>query len=259
MPKGSGKKKSPHIHYRDNGIRRVARTRLLYICIGVIFMLVFGSTNGPARFLALGGLIFSGINLIALLSIGHELIESYFPSPPAVNKNDSKDVVLYRICQSVFFLAIGAMLWQIEVFDTTIGGSILFWHGAFTGLGIGGTLLFILPSFSRTIYAGAERRYTIFLALLLGCFFLTPGIMCAINKYWASNSINCELYRITEKSHSTHKGHTSYTLHIRTSFDEKEKFSVKEKFYDGASTGDYITMCSKTGALGYDIVTEIKK
>lgn len=218
MPKGSGKKRSLHIHHtdngcKDNGVRRVARTRLLYICIGVIFILIFGSTNGPARFLALGGLIFSAANLIALLYIGHELVESYFPSPPGVNKNNRKDVILYRICQWVFFLAIGVMIWQIKVFDTTIGGSTLFWHGAFIGLGVGLVSLFLLPFLSKTIYAHAERRYSIFLALLLGCSFLTPGLICAVNKYWAGNTINCKLYMVTEKSDSTRKGHTSYTTH----------------------------------------------
>ena len=172
------------------------------------------------------------------------------------SKPKAFDNLVYRFATILFFAGMVFELFEIRRIDNTIGGTKLFWICGFVGVLIAGVVTAILKLKSPSVYFESSRRYTVHFGLFIGFFLITPATGSFVNHYFSDNKSDCREYEVIRKSTGGRRDRSSW-LFLKINGGE-ERFDVKRDFWNDATEGGLVTLCTRKGKLGYDVVEEFK-
>jgi len=240
---------------KTSEIRKEFYKRLLFICLGIIPLLLIGEPKGPERFIGAAIVIILVYQFILIVKSSQLIVDDFFP-PKTHSETKTKpfDKFIYYFAMTLFSSALVFEFFEIRVIENTINGMAFFWKSAFVGIAIATLLTIILKSTKSTVYDESSRRYSVHFGLFFGFFLLIPAVASFINHYYSDKKEDCKAYKIESKS----SGNETYSLYIKTIDDPVESFKVSRGLYDRVVEGEQVILCIKKGKLGYDFVEKFK-
>jgi|SRR6218665_987066 len=240
-------------------IRKNFYKRLLYIGLCIIPIALFADNKGTFRLVPLPFFLFGMYQLIQLVGLSQLIIDDFFP-PKTIYEKSAKpfDNFIYYFSNTLFFVGLLSLIFEIRNFDNTINGSKLFWTAGFVGIGLAAILTLILKLTKPTVYYESKRRYTVHFGLFIGLFLLSAAMAGFVNHYYADPATFCRNYTIERKSTSSGRS-TEYFFFLKMENDTEERFSVGSTKYANFEEGEAIELCMLKGKLGFDYVMEFKK
>jgi hypothetical protein len=234
-------------------IRKDALRRLIYICLGVLLILPFANTTGPARFIGIIGFLVALYQVIRILIISQSLLNDFFPVKKDKEDDDAlPNKVIYGTAMVVFVGGLIGLISQITPLENTIKGGRLFLFSAVAGLFIGVGFIFILKAKFPSLLNDSGRRVSVIFGFALGFFFLVPAIINLVNTGFEATGIDCVALP-TESKFIAGTNDPSYHVNLNIQGDD-ERFEVSKETYDSVSAGDSLNLCVKHGFIGYDFV-----
>jgi hypothetical protein len=233
-------------------VRKDALRRIVYICLGVLLMVLFPNTKGIGLYIGIFGLLVILYQVIRILLIGQLLLDDFIP--PSKDKDDDAlpNKVIYNTSMIVFICGLIGIIAEITPLENTIKGGQFFWFSAFTGLIIGGGLVFVLKGKFPTLLNERDRRFSVIFGFALGLFLLLPAIANIINIAFSAPNTDCMALPIAGKFR---EGTNNSSYHVRLKIHgNDEKFEITRETYDLISVGDTLNLCVKHGLIGYDFI-----
>lgn len=234
-------------------IRKDALRRLIYICLGILLIIPFANTTGPARFIALVGFLVASYQIIRVLLISQSLLDDLFPVKKDKDDDDLlSNSVIYAAAMIIFVGGLIGLISQITPLENTIKGGRLFLFSAVAGLFIGVGLIFILKTKFPSLLNDSSRRFSVISGFSLGLFLLVPAIANLVNTGFGATGIDCkELPAVSKFVAGTND--PSYHVNLNLQGDD-ERFEISKETYDSLAAGDTLNLCVKHGFFGYDYV-----
>ena len=234
---------------KTSEIRKKFYKRLIFICLGIIPLLLIGEPKGPERYIGAAVVIILGYQFRLIVKQSQLIVDDYFP-PKTDNETKTKpfDKFIYYFAMTLFFSGLVFEIIEIRVMDNTMNSVAFFWKSAFVGIAIATLLTIILKSTKSTVYDESSRRYAVHFGLFLGFFLLIPAVASFINHHYADKTEDCKTYKIVRKSTE------SSGLYLKMTDNSEERFVVSRDFYYRVFEGGQVQLCTKKGKLGYDFV-----
>ena len=156
---------------KTSEIRKEFYKRLIFICLGIIPLLLIGESKGPERYIGAAVVIILGYQFRLIVKQSQLIVDDFFP-PKTDHETKTKpfDKFIYYFAMTLFFSGLFFEIIEIRVMDNTMNGVAFFWKSAFVGIAIATLLTIILKSTKSTVYDESSRRYAVHFGFFLGLF-----------------------------------------------------------------------------------------
>jgi len=240
-------------------IRKDFYKKLLHIGLCIIPIVLFADNKSNFRLVPLPFFLYGMYQLIQIIAISQFIVDDFFPPKIAYEKKTkSFDKVIYYFSNTLFFIGLLGLVFEIRNFDNTIHGIKLFWIAGLVGILVAIIATVILKATNPSVYYESTRRYTVHFGLFGGFFFLSTTLAGFVNHYFASPTAFYKNYKIESKSISSGRS-TEYFFFLKMENGDEERFSVGKTRYDNFEEGENIKLCLLKGKLGYDYVMAFEK
>lgn len=240
-------------------IRKEFYKKLIIIGLCIIPIVLFADNKGTFRLVPLPFFLYGMYQLIQIVAISQFIVDDFFPPKISYEKNTKPiDKLVYYFSNTLFFISLIALLFEIRNFDDTIHGTKLFWTAGVFGILVAIITTIILKLTNPSVYYESKRRYTVHLGLFIGFFLIATALASFVNHYFANPTTFCKNFKIESKSISGGRS-TEYFFYLKMENGDKERFSVGKTKYNNFEEGEEIKLCLLKGKLGFDYVTGLKK
>jgi hypothetical protein len=243
----------------DTKIRKDFYKRLIYIGLCIIPIIIFADNKDGFRLVPLPFFVFGMYQFMTIITLSQLIVDDFFP-PKIYNEKTTKsfDKFIYYFANTLFFIGLITIIFEIRNFDNTVNGTKLFWTAGFCGIVFAILITFMLKLFQPSVYYESKRRYTVYFGLFIGFFLLATSLAGFVNHHFAEQSTYCKKYVIKRKGISGSRS-KEFFLFLIIDQNNEERFSVGKTLYNNFEEGEQIELCMLKGKFGFDYVTKFNK
>lgn len=237
-------------------IRKQFYRSILYIVLAMLACIIVWESTGPERYIAVASILLIIYRLLVLLVSVREIVDDFFPiTKQEWREADTLDYIIYQGSLLFFLLAIVVFIFGISCIDKTVNGSNFFWLYALGGVIVAKVSIVVLKFTKPSVFKDNERRIAVYAGLVLSWFLLAPSIAGLVNYNYLASGVTCKQVVVLDKAESSRK--TSVHWLILKIKNKEERFPVATDLYSWVNVQDTVTVCTKTGYLGYEVVSRI--
>ncbi len=168
---------------------------------------------------------------------------------------------------ALFFMALIALVFEIDAIENTLRGVQLFLIAGFAGVLLAvvtiAVMMEVFPALfparhisnpsSPVVFLIKIARNSVAHTLFLGLFFLAPAVASFANRRFARAEEICRNYPVVKKMDARRS--RALWLWLKTDERSEERFTVDLDLFNLAREGGQVVLCTRKGALGYEFVT----
>ena len=225
--------------------------RLLYIGFCLIPIFIFANNKGCIRLVSLPFFLIGVYQLIMIIALFTQIIDSFFPP----KKESEKSTQIDRVICALILVGFFSLLVVVTNFQNTINETKLIWTLCAVGIGLTITLTIILKTIKQSV--NFESNVNIYLFVVFS-FLTITSLFGFINYHYADNKKDCKTYTINRKD-SYGIRRKSYFIYVNFDDNTEKEFSVGKKRYNNFNEGETVEICFKKGLFGFDFASDFNK
>ena len=199
---------------QNSEIRKEFYKRLLYIGVCIIPIIIFANNKDEFRLVPLPFFLFGMYHLLQIIALSQLIIDDFFPPKIAYERKTKPfDKFVYYFSNTLFFVGLLSLIFEIRKFDNTINGTKLFWTAGSVGITIAIILTIILKTKFPSVYVDSTRRYTVHFGLFIGFFLFTTALTGFVNHNFSDGIKAYKNYKILRKGKSDGRT-TEYYIYL---------------------------------------------
>ena len=162
----------------------------------------------------------------------------------------------YATC--LWFGGLIFLIFEIKPIENTIHGLKLVGFAGLFGFFLAIRTTMELKKMYSSVYQAIDSRLTMYFGVFVGSFFLTLCTASILNSTFATKNKIASIYTIQSKFTDSKARYPIFLLFLNIDQQGTERFDVPETIYKHVNEGDSILLCTSSGLLGFDFVTEFK-